>query len=203
LRIAVYRPSNGYWYIKGKEMKHWGHSSGNMAIQCGTRGDIPVPGDYIGDGKIRLAVFRPSNGYWYIKGPQWKHWGHSSGNIAIQCGVNGDIPVPKDFHNEGKLRIAVYRPSNGVWYIKSAEMKHWGHSRGNTATQCGIRGDIPVPFDYYGEGKMRLAVYRPANGMWYVKGQGLKNWGQSQGNQWYQCGIRGDVPMNIKYRGKH
>jgi hypothetical protein len=37
---------------------------GNKQVQCGTAGDIPVPEDYFNDGEKRLAVWRPSNGFW-------------------------------------------------------------------------------------------------------------------------------------------
>ena len=32
----------------------------------GISGDVPVPGDYDGDGKTDMAVWRPSLGVWFI-----------------------------------------------------------------------------------------------------------------------------------------
>jgi hypothetical protein len=58
--IAVFRPSNGNWYIMGSR-------TGNYFRSWGLTGDIPVPGDYDGDGVYEVAVLRPTNGRWYIR----------------------------------------------------------------------------------------------------------------------------------------
>jgi hypothetical protein len=196
---AVFRPSNGVWYIKGHGYGHWGSTSGNVEIQCGTAGDIPVPGDYFGEGRLRVAVFRPSNGTWYIKGPGLTHWGQTGGNVEIQCGTAGDIPVPADYYGEGRPRIAVFRPSNGVWYIKGHGATHWGQTGGNAEIQCGTAGDVPVPGDYHGMNHSQIAVWRPSNGVWYIKGHGFANWGQTAGNVEIQCGTAGDIPVPGDY----
>ena len=201
--LAVWRPVNGMWYIKGAGTGHWGSSAGNRAIQCGMVGDVPVPMDYFGEGRLRIAVWRPSNGVWYIKGGEAKlSWGQSKQNIALQCGIRGDIPVPGDYFGDGIVRLAVWRPSNGVWYIKGPGIASWGHTGGNVAVQCGQRGDIPVPYDFFNEGKLRIAVYRPSNGVWYIKGDGLQSWGSSTGNLVFYKGHMGPisnarVPVNL------
>jgi hypothetical protein len=199
ISIAVWRPSGGNWFIKGPGNAGWGATSGNIGIQCGTKGDIPVPMDYFNEGKLRIAVWRPSNGVWYIKGSGFAHWGASQGNIAIQCGTSGDVPVPGDYYGDGKICIAVWRPSNGNWYIKGTGTANWGDTEGNLVIQCGMDGDIPVPADYFNEGKLRIAVYRPSSGKFYIKGDDMKSWGTSCGNIKIRRGggQSGQIPVKL------
>jgi hypothetical protein len=62
-----------------------------VAYQWGLSTDLPIAGDYDGDGKTDIAVYRPGTGVWYIL--------KSSTNFTVpavyQWGISTDIPVPK------------------------------------------------------------------------------------------------------------
>lgn len=169
--IAVFRPSNGYWYISNST------NNAFVAFPFGTNGDRIVPGDYDADGKTDFAVFR--NGFWYIQ--------QSSNNqfVAHQFGSPGDIPVVGDFTGDGRSELAVFR--NGAWYtfnLANNEFK---------AFNWGITGDKPVQGDFDADGKADYAVYRPSVGTWYVL--------NSSNDQFvgFQFGISEDKPVPGDY----
>lgn len=173
--FAVWRPSTHQWRIISS-------ASGNTVIQPdwgdGALGDIAVPRDYNGDGKTDLAVFRPSEGNWYII-QSAADQPIGGGTIRIEnFGQSNDIPVPGYYDNDGKADVAVFRPSEGNFYIRkstdnSQALQGWGMS-----------GDVPVQADYDGDGLTDVAVFRPSEGNWYIGNSSdstvtLQGWGNS------------------------
>ena len=97
---------------------------------------MPVPGDYDGDGRTDVAVWRPSEGVWYII--------RSSDHVAFaqQWGLGfapyNDVPVSGDFDGDGRTDIAVWRTSTGVWYIVQSS------NGAGVARLWGVSSDIPI-----------------------------------------------------------
>jgi hypothetical protein len=117
--------SNGAWRMSRSSTDH----AVVVAASWGTAGDAAVHGDYDGDGLDDLAVFRPSDGTWYIANS-------AGGTRIVRWGTSGDVPVPGDYDGDGRVDIAIYR--SGVWYIL-------GSTSGVLITSFGLAGDTPLP----------------------------------------------------------
>lgn len=112
-------------------------------------------GDFDGDLRTDVSVFRPAEGNWYIL----KSNNHTL--FAHNFGISNDKLIPGNYDDDEKSDIAVFR--EGVWYIwqsstQTMKVEFWGKA-----------DDIPTPGDYDNDGIMNFAVYRPSNGIWYIK----------------------------------
>ncbi len=181
---SFWNPANGEWkrrttaYQEGAPMSedtvNWG---------LGSHGDIPMPGDFDGDGVTDRAVYRNSTGVWYIRRSSDLAW------YVLPFGLTGDKPVAADFDGDSISDIAVWRPSDGNWYIWYMGTQTY------SIAHFGLDGDIPAAADYDGDLKTDMAVFRPSTGVWYY----LKSSnGDFVATQW---GLNGDKPIPADYDG--
>jgi hypothetical protein len=91
-----------------------------------------VSGDFDGDQRADVAIFRPSVGEW------WINRSSTGATVAAQFGASTDKPTPGDFDKDGKTDIAFWRPSNGNYFVlRSSNNSFFSFPWGQT-------GDIPV-----------------------------------------------------------
>lgn len=168
------------WYIH--------HSASNTVYAriWGLPGDQIAIADYNGNGRQEIAVFR--EGVWYIldenDGAHVRHWG-----------LPGDVPVPRDYDRDGVADFAIWRPADGMWWVLNSGFDSGTTSEPYTAAQWGLPGDVPLPADWTGDGRVDLCVYRPLLGLWFIRD--LQT-GQVTTQQW---GLPGDIPLVGDYNG--
>ncbi len=111
---------------------------GLMSVGWGFGTDIVVPGDYDGDGKTDVAVIREGATdndplIWYVLRSS------DGGLFAVAFGSTlTDINVQNDYDGDGKTDVAVWRETDGGFYIlKSTDGLL-------TGLQFGGGGDFPI-----------------------------------------------------------
>jgi hypothetical protein len=146
-------------------------------------------GDFDGDRQTEVAIYRPSNGMWFMLGSRR---GFTEG-AGYAWGTDEDVPVPGDYDGDGRGDITVYRPATGHWFVlkSSAGFTDWA------TYQWGTVGDIPVPGDYDGDAATDIAIYRPSDGRWYI----LRSAAQFTQGAVYALGNAGELPLPGDYDG--
>jgi len=113
-------------------------------------GDVPVTGDWNGNGHSKVGVYRPSTGTWWLDTNGDGVFG--SGDATYQFGgLSGDIPVTGDWTFQSKSCIGIYRANGGVWLL---DLNCNGVFDGGTTDAFipfgGLTGDVPVTGNWGG-----------------------------------------------------
>lgn len=115
-----------------------------------------TPGDYDGDRKADIAVFRGYEGSWfYLK---------SSGSgqmVTLLLGGETDRPVPGDYDGDLREDWAIYRRAERKWWVFRSSDETVETASMPDIDCTSLPGDCrPAPGDYDGDGKTDFAVTR-------------------------------------------
>jgi hypothetical protein len=197
--IGVFR--NGTWVLDLNNNGVWdGTAAGKDGVfSFGLPGDMPVVGDWNGDGRTKFGVFRcPSSGTGqcqFILDYAGKMAFDSATAKFFTYGLPGDKPVAGRWNATTVVdQIGVFRCNfNGgntcIWVVNST-----GTGAFSSADQVyfyGLNGDYPIVGDWNGSGQKRIGVFRNGTIVLNINGTGQFGATDFIGS----FGLAGDIPV--------
>ncbi len=164
--------------------------------QFGRTGDNPrIVGDYDGDGKADLAVYRAGVGGGLSILLYRPSTIPGSDFIPQPFGLTGDVAVAGDYDGDGRHDLCVRRNVGGrnqFIILRSSDSN-------DQYVEWGLVGDVIVPGDYDGDGRNDFCVVRAVNGqlIWYI----LEADGGGTGAAAIDWGLPGDIATPGDYDG--
>ena len=158
--------TNGTWKIRNTFVTPvvFGQPVGIRTITFGSSGDLPVVGDWNGDGIETPGVFRPSTGQFTLTNSTVDNPSFVFG-IKVNFGLAGDLPIAGDWDGDGKDTIAVFRPSTGETFFTNQIVQN---PPIDFVAFIGLNGDLPIGGDWNGDGKDSLGIYRPSTTEYFL-----------------------------------
>ncbi len=162
-KVGIYRPSNGLFVLDydGDGQLTAADKVYNLGVGI-QAGDVPVVGDWNGDGKTKVGLFR-AGFFWILD---------TNGNGVFQQGIDqtfafggvaGDVPVVGDWSGTGTSKIGLFR-QGFFWildYNGNGILDNVNQAGGDQAFSFGgIAGDVPIVGDWNGDGRGKVGVFR-------------------------------------------
>jgi len=152
--FGAFDTATGVWHLRTR--------AGEPAVFAfGAPGDVPLVGDWNGDGVATVAVYDPATRTVSLRNTNTA----GAPDATFTLGEAGDVPIAGDFDGDGTDSVALFRPSTGTVLV----YQHTGTGgvdlgAPDVTFAFGEAGQVPFTGDFDGDGVDTVGFYDPATG---------------------------------------
>ena len=115
--LSIYRPSEARVFVINRlGVNGGGLGAADFSFDYGNPGDIPVTGDWDGNGTDSPGLRRPSDGFVYLRNTNTT----GIADISYFYGDPGDLPVAGDWDDNGVDSFGLFRPATSSFYLRNS-----------------------------------------------------------------------------------
>lgn len=152
--VGVFRPSTNRFFLDAAG----DGGTPEQILWFGGDGDLPLIGDWNGDGLDEIGVYRPSTSFFFLDTD-----GGGAAEKIIHFGASGDLPLIGDWNGDGIDDVGVFRESENLFFLDTN-----GGGAPEETLQYGASSDQPLVGDWDGDGTDNIGVFRPSNRSFYL-----------------------------------
>jgi hypothetical protein len=199
--VAVFTPNNEWWVGLSTGANFGAAGGGHWPSPAGLWGEIPLAGDFNGDGETDAAVFTPNNEWWVGISSSAAFTAAGGGRWASPVGLWGELPLTGDFNGDGRTDVAVFTPNDEWWVGLSSGAAFTATGSGHWASSVGLWGEIPSTGDFNGDGRTDVAVFTPNDEWWVGLSTGTGFNAPGSGHWASPVGLWGEIPLTGDFNG--
>jgi Beta-propeller repeat/Viral BACON domain len=203
MNVGIFR--SGFFWILDVDGNQLFNNPPDLAFAFGGNpGDIPITGDWNGDGRTKVGVYRPHSGLFVLDYDGDGQF--TSADKVYNLGVGTDptdIPVIGDWNGDGRSKIGIYRQGFEWLLDYNGDGAYQGPPVDRAYFFGGIPGDVPVVGDWTGTGTSKIGLVR-LGFYWVLDANGngtFDGTGAGQDLAFPFGGISGDVPVVGDWNG--
>lgn len=167
----------------------WNGTPNDANFSFGNATDVPISGDWNGDGWTEVGVFR--NGTFYLDLNANRKWDAS--DAAFKFGNPTDVPISGDWNGDGKTDVGTFR--SGTFYLDLNGSRKWEAT--DIFFKFGNPTDVPITGDWNGDGKWDVGTDR--SGTFYLDLNGSRKWEVT--DIYFKFGNPTDAPITGDWNG--
>jgi hypothetical protein len=186
-KIGLFRPSGNFFYLRNSNTPGFP----DITAPFGAPGDIPIVGDWDGDGDTTIGLYRPSTSTFYLRNTNTS--GVPDLTISFGDGPNDDVPIAGDWDGNGTWTIGVYRPATSTFYLRNSNTPGFP----DISVPYGAPGDMAVVGDWDGNGTTTIGVFRPSGNFFFLRNSNTTG----SPNITAPFGAPGDLPLTGDWDG--
>ena len=179
--IGLFRPTGNLFFLRNSNTAGFP----DVTVAFGAPGDIPVVGDWDGNGTTTMGLYRPSTSTFFLRNTNTA--GFPDVTVSFGDGPGGDVPIVGDWNGDGTWTIGVYRPSTSTFYLRNANTVGFP----DLSIPFGAPGDLPIVGDWDGNGTMTIGLFRPSGNFFFLRNSNSVGFPDTT----VPFGAPGDVPL--------
>jgi hypothetical protein len=188
--VGLWQPDGSHFIKNVNSEVNWDTGKAPGAGSFGYPTDIPITGDWNGDGYDEIGVWRPSDFYFYLDYDANGDWNPEKGDKRL--GPFGwwftNTPVAGDWNGDGKDEIGIWRYiglDKGCYFLLDVNADGlWNPEKGDVKLgPFGNVGDLPVTGDWTGDGRDKVGVWSPPTCYFMLDTSGDGKWDEKSGDR--------------------
>ncbi len=194
-QIGIWRTEGTWKYHFALDMDYSGTwTEGDVLLgPFGQEGDVPIIGDWNGDGTDQVGVWRPGERSFYLDMD-----GEGVFDDAVKLGPFGlstDVPIVGDWDGSGIDQVGIWRASARIFALDMDYTGTWNSETDVVLGPFGLTTDVPIIGDWDGNGIDQVGIWRASARIFALNMDYTGTWNSATDVVLGPFGLTTDVPV--------